>query len=352
MNYIEDSIVSKRSIETCAFLVGVVLLFTLKTTLETLFPASKPTISDMQYFIFNVLLSILVNLIIGIATRWINARLEQRIPWYTKVSKRLIIQTLWIAFFVLVMVSFFWTIILFILPYEDPLLPLKRGIIIGSLISIVLSMFYTGVYFFEQWGRSRLDAEKLKGEILHSQIVTLKNQVSPHFLFNSLNTLSNLISEDQNRATEFVLKLASVYRYVLQSLDSELVDLETELTAMRAYAYLQQTRFGDSLKINVHIPDRCKQMYTAPFTLQILLENAIKHNIISKAKPLTVDIFVEDDTTLIVKNNLQRKSSVQYGTGVGLKNIASRYALLDKKIVEFRETKSEFTIALPLLENN
>jgi LytS/YehU family sensor histidine kinase len=243
------------------------------------------------------------------------------------------------------------TLIAFIAPYNDKIVVIQRALIFSNIFAFMLTILYTGVYFFNQWGHSHLEAEQLKRENLQSQFITLKNQVSPHFLFNSLSTLSSLISEDQSRATEFVQNLARVYRYVLQSIEKKVVDLETELKAAQAYVYLQKMRFGDRLKIDVQIPDVYKQLWIAPFTLQILLENAIKHNVISNDRPLMVQIYYEDNS-LVIKNNLQRKSSVEPGTGVGLKNIVSRYYLLDKKAVEIYETNTQFIIKVPLFKES
>jgi len=344
--------ITERRIRTGAFLVGVLLYFTLKTAVESVFPYGKPLINLPQQLGFNILLSFLINLILGIGTQRINDGLEEKIPWQEAATRRLVVQAVVTGLFVLVMVSLFASVMIFvILPYRDPVESFIRAIVVGSVFAMVMSMFYTAVYFYEQWGRSRLEAEQLKRENLQSQFLALKNQVSPHFLFNSLSTLGSLIPEDQKRASAFVQNLASVYRYVLQSMDREVVPLETELQAARAYIFLQQTRFGESLQVCLDFPDASKRLGIVPFTLQLLLENAIKHNIVSNERPLTIWMSVEDGNRLVVKNNLQRKQSVESGEGVGLRNIVKRYDLLGEADVMINETETEFVVTLPLLKD-
>lgn len=340
-----------RQIEAGTFFLGVLLTFTLKTTLDSILV--RPLIGYPQYILFAILHALFVNLLMGTGTRQINTLLERWIPWQQATRKRLVIQALFagaLAFFV---VSILGTlIVLFILPYPDPLNNLRRGIAVGTLLAMTLGILYTAGYFFEQWGKSRIEADELKHERLQSQFNALKQQVNPHFLFNALSTLKSLLAEDQTRAAEFVQKLSNVYRYVLEATGKDTVELGTETDAARAYTFLQQTRFGENLKVNIHLPDEFKNLYIAPLTLQILLENAIKHNIISNDRPLFVDVSVEVGYWLVVKNNLQKKISVEPGTQLGLKNIVNRYRFLDNRTVEIRESDSEFVVRVPLLERD
>ena len=344
--------VTQQRMKTGAFLVGVGIYFTLKTTLESVYPFSRPAMNLPEYIGFNLLLSILINLIIGTGTQFINDRLEQRLQWHEAVTKRLVVQALITGLFALVLVSLFAAIVHYwVVQFENPRNALLRAIVVGSLFAMVMSVFYTAVYFYEQWGRSLLKAEQLKRQNLQSQFIALKNQISPHFLFNSLSTLSSLIGEDQKLASTFVQNLASVYRYVLQSMDSALVALATELQAAQSYIFLQQSRFGDNLRVHVRIPEEYEQLCIVPFTIQILLENAIKHNIVSNEKPLTIEVVAEGGNVLVVKNTLQRKQSVEASAGVGLRNMVKRYDLLGRKDVVIRETETEFIVSIPLLRD-
>jgi sensor histidine kinase YesM len=352
--------IAERRIDTGAFLVGFVIIFTMKTTLEMLYPDNLPFAWYPfpfawypQHFVFNLFHSLLVNLVMLKGTAWINALLDRRFPWFQAVTKRLLLQLLITCVLSFLVVSIIALIItIFILPNADTTLALSRAIALGTLFSMILSIIYTGVYFFKQWGNSRLEAEREKREKLQLQYSTLKQQLSPHFLFNSLSTLSGLIAENQSQANEFVQKLSDTYRYVLQSIDKNVVELETELRAVEAYIFLHKIRVGENLKINIDVTDECMDHYIAPLTLLILIENALKHNIISDTKPLEVDIIARDKNVVIVKNNIQKKNSIEQSEHIGLQNIINRYRYLDNKSVEVEETASEFIVTVPLLEKN
>lgn len=220
----------------------------------------------------------------------------------------------------------------------------------------LIGTLYEAGYFFAMWKRQAIEAEALKSRQLRAELDTLRNQVSPHFLFNSLNTLMALIPEDTEAATRFTRSLSHVYRYILQHKDKELVDLGTELDFTEAYIALMQVRFADSLRITVDVGPEHRGLFIAPLTLQLLLENALKHNVASLARPLHVDIRVERSTgaearpTLVVRNDLRRRMGPVEGTGTGLANVKQRYAILSDRAVDVIETREHFLVALPLLE--
>lgn len=209
---------------------------------------------------------------------------------------------------------------------------------------------YESSYFFSRWKESLIEAEQLKIQHIRSQFEVLKNQVSPHFLFNSLNTLISIIPEHPDLAIEFTEKLSKVYRYILQNKDKELVELESELAFTKSYIFLLKIRFGENLKVNYKIKDEYKSHFVAPLTLQMLVENAIKHNVISKAKPLTIDIYVENGDSIVVRNNLQIKNVVKQSTKVGLENIIKRYKYLSNQAVDVISTAGNFIVSLPLIK--
>lgn len=220
----------------------------------------------------------------------------------------------------------------------------------SSYITLVFVLLYESNYFFTQWKKSLLEAEKLKTQQLRSQFESLRNQISPHFLFNSLNTLASLIPENANLAVNFTEELARVYRYILQNKDKELISLQTELDFAKSYTFLQKNRFGDNLQISFEIEDKHLQMKVAPFTLQMLIENAIKHNIISKQKPLTIEVIMAKENFLMVKNNLQKKNSVRNSTKIGLENIRKRYEYLSNQSIEIIQTTQNFSVLFPLIK--
>ena len=215
---------------------------------------------------------------------------------------------------------------------------------------LVIAGFYESMRYFSLWKKTSLEKEQLVKENVLSQLEGLKNQVNPHFLFNSLNTLVNIIPEHPETAVRFVQKLSKVYRYILEIRDTQTTPLSNELDFIKAYMFLLKERFGDniSVKIGENI-DGEYEKEIVPLSLQILFENAIKHNIISVEKPLLIEVSIENER-LIVKNNLQRKNQIQEGTGVGLQNIKNRYRLICNKEVDIIVTQHAFMVALPLLK--
>lgn len=202
---------------------------------------------------------------------------------------------------------------------------------------------------YERWRDSLLEAEQLRRENIQSQLDGLKSQVNPHFLFNSLNTLVYLIPEDPTRAVQFVERMAKVYRYILEIQDKPLISLGEELAFLKSYFFLLQARFGDNLRVEFDTPVCTSvQWQVVPLALQLLLENVIKHNIISSDKPLTITCRVEADS-FIMTNNLQRKHQVSPSTQVGLQNIMNRYAFFTDRTVTISETAEHFSVTLPLL---
>lgn len=190
---------------------------------------------------------------------------------------------------------------------------------------------------------------QLQKEKLLSQFEVLKQQVNPHFLFNSLNVLTSLIKIEPDLAERFTEHLAKVYRYVLENKDNELVSLNTELDFLSAYLFLLDIRFEDKLRVCISIADEFQQSRIIPLALQLLIENAIKHNAMSKRKPLIIDIFVDSQQRLNVINNLQEREAHFASTGVGLQNILNRYQLLNKPSPEIEKTETQFIVKIPLI---
>jgi LytS/YehU family sensor histidine kinase len=178
----------------------------------------------------------------------------------------------------------------------------------------------------------------------------LKTQVNPHFLFNNLNTLCSIIPEDPKTAVVFVQQLSKVYRHILEVQDEQSIPLKDELDVMKAYSFLLQTRFGNNLDITIDVPEEKLAKRIIPLSLQILMENAIKHNIVSSDKPLKVNVSALNGR-LVVSNNLQKKNQVNESTGIGLDNIRNRCRLLCNGQVEVTESGNSFTVSIPLIDN-
>lgn len=196
----------------------------------------------------------------------------------------------------------------------------------------------------------QLKSEQQAKENILSRFETLKNQVNPHFLFNSLNVLSSLVHEDPNLAEDFIGKLTKVYRYVLDLKDQVLVSLEEELAFIKSYFFLHQIRFGNKLRLYVQIPPEDTHQLLPPLTLQLLVENAIKHNIITHEHPLTIEMYTEDQH-FVVKNNFQPRKESVASTGIGLQNLKSRYQFLSDIQPSFVKDADSYIAKVPLLDH-
>lgn len=216
-----------------------------------------------------------------------------------------------------------------------------------SVDLIIISIFYSN-YIVHYWGESIKNEEELKRENLIARYEALKNQVNPHFLFNTLNTLTGIVEQDPEKGSVFIRKLSDIYRYVLEQKDKELIPVNEELKFVDDYVYLSKIRYGEGLNVEINISD--DHTLIVPLGLQMLIENAIKHNIISDDKPLSVEIG-NDEQYIYVKNTLQRKSSVESNNKVGLENLVKRYEYISDRSVQIIETETEFEVKLPLLKN-
>lgn len=227
----------------------------------------------------------------------------------------------------------------------------------GSLIISIITIFIGLIIYFIILSKAYISrillAEKeiLKNqeELSHFQYQVLKNQVNPHFLFNSLNVLSSLIHKDQDKADEFTITLANIYRYILDHQDENLVLIKDEIQFLEKYSYLQSIRFDQNFEIEIQDYQTLQNKWVIPMALQLLIENVFKHNIVSEQNPVKVTIGFEGDY-VVVSNNINPKKSREDSHQLGHKNIERRYGILTNKKCEFIKTESNFTVRLPLLE--
>jgi LytS/YehU family sensor histidine kinase len=217
------------------------------------------------------------------------------------------------------------------------------------LIILTISgiLIINSFHFFRSWKQAAVNEEKLKREKLAIEYEALKNQVNPHFLFNSLSALSSLVYKDQERAVAFIREFSNVFRYVLESREKEIVDFASEKKLLESVSFMNQIRYENSLQIEINLSDATDK-YIIPMALQMLLENAIKHNSISVSKPLKVEIM-EENGYVVVKNNLQPKKSEIVSNKIGLENIKSRYKYLSDKGVLVEKSNEEFVVKIPVL---
>lgn len=219
--------------------------------------------------------------------------------------------------------------------------------IVSSVFTFIILLIVHFIYLYKWYQENKLKEQKIIAGSASAQFESLKNQIDPHFLFNSLNVLSSLIEENPDAAQKFTTSLSKVYRYVLEQKDKDLVSVEEELKFAKTYMNLLKMRFENS--ITFEVPEfRNDEVKVVPLSLQLLLENCIKHNIVSEKKPLHIKIFIEANE-LIIENNKQIKEVLQDRKGVGLQNIVSRYAILTKRNVMIQESETIFRVKLPIL---
>jgi len=220
--------------------------------------------------------------------------------------------------------------------------------IVALVITVIVSLFIHLIYFYKTYQENRVKQEKIIAGNASAQFESLKNQLDPHFLFNSLNVLSSLIEENPENAQKFTTSLSKIYRYVLEQRDKELVSVAEELKFAKTYMNLLKMRFENSITFELPESFENEEAKVVPLALQLLLENAIKHNVVSEQKPLHIKISIEENQ-LVVENNLQKKETLQTRKGVGLQNIVDRYAIISTRKVAIEETNEFFKIKLPIL---
>lgn len=292
-------------------------------------------------------LTILIWQFLWLGNSYLNEWLNDRYSWHDQPGRRFVAGIIGMLVY---SVGIVYLLILFyrhVVGFEvgDDL----NGMFFSTLIiTTIITMFMTGRAFLFNWRQAAVDAEKLRRESVKAQYESLRSQVNPHFLFNSLNALTNLVHQNPDEAVRFIKQLSEVYRYVLDTRDKELVSVREELRFLDAYLFLQRIRFGDKLQLEVQTEGLAGQV--APLGVQLLVENAIKHNIIADDRPLSVRLFGADGY-LWVTNTLQKKTGMPDATGggIGLENIRRRYNFLSDRPVLVREEAGKFEVGLPLI---
>lgn len=274
--------------------------------------------------------------------------IDKKYPWHKLIKKRLAL---------LITFSFFWLIFMWtMLPYIEKLLrndigidPTVRNLI--QIIGILYMITYVSITISRNHHNSlvyfMMENDMLKKEKLENDYKQLKDQLNPHFLFNNLSTLIAIIRRDQKMAIEFAENFTDVYRYVLDNKDKDMVTLREELQFLHAYFTLHKARIGEGLFVQVEVSEETLKKRIPYLSLQILVENAIKHNITSRLKPLTINITGEEDV-LCISNNRQLKEST-YSTKTGLKNLSERIYIITGKDIEVSEDDKIFKVSVPLI---
>jgi two-component system, LytTR family, sensor kinase len=293
-----------------------------------------------------------LSIVLWEGNRWITIILNKHVKWQDNISVRILIQIA-INLVFTTWATYFYSKWLFFYIYNEayPIeILFKQFLFITIIISLLYNAIYSSEYFFKKWKNGLVETEELKRQNLIAQYESLKELINPHFLFNSLNTLIGLISEDKKVAIQYGEYFAKVYRYLLDHRDDKVVLLNDELDIIKKLIFLFKARYGNSFNVKVNIPQNLNTKLIAPLTLQMLLENATKHNIISKEYPLKLEITCEGDEYLVVMNNIQKKNRRGETTKLGLDTIKKRYQFISKKEVVVTETNDLFIVRIPLID--
>ncbi|GAB4248920.1 MAG: hypothetical protein Tsb0034_28290 [Ekhidna sp.] len=329
-------------------LLEILGIFILGATINYIFWC-EGCLEDSRIFLVNVIISGSFWALLWKGSQYIVWYLDSVVTWVEHPVKRFLLSFSSIIVYT-TLVIYGLDLIIDVFIFDKPVSLAIQSLNYASwtfavLITLAINTFMHGRAFLLEWRQSAIDFEKLKTEQVFTQFQSLKNQVNPHFLFNSLNALSSLVYEDQDKAVEFIRKLSQVYRYVLDRKDEEVIPLEEELKFLENFVFLQKIRFGDNLRFVVEGTN--KNGYLPPMALQMLVENAIKHNVISESHHLEIKVKIGEDHC-VVSNNVKEKKSKD-STGIGLSNLVDRYGYLtDKKVIISNENEV-FEVKVPLL---
>ncbi len=249
------------------------------------------------------------------------------------------------------LVVFFVSKVLYQYNWSEVWIPLKLNLIYAWLACLLFHLMNAVWFYFNEHRLQVQQTEELKNISAQAEIQLIKSQINPHFLFNNLNVLSTLVMKNSDEANEFIEQFSKVYRYILTNHQTDLVPLATELEFIKPYIFLLHKRFASSLDIQIELDEKIDHYFIVPATMQMLVENAIKHNVVSKSKPLSISI-VQNDDEIIISNNLQRRESVVQSTKLGLENIKKRYKSVSDREVVVSDGHQQFSISLPLLQLN
>mgnify|MGYP002381697504 CR=1 FL=1 len=249
-------------------------------------------------------------------------------------------------------IVFFMSMVLHDHTTKETIVPLKLNLIYAWLANLLFHLLNVIWYYFTEYKTKWIEAEELRRMSAQAELQLVKSQINPHFLFNNLNVLSALVMKNTEEANRFIEEFSKVFRYILNNHDKELVNIKTEMDYIKPYIFLLKKRFAEGLDISIDIPKDKENFYIIPASIQMLIENAIKHNVVSRSRPLHIRLHTNANNTIVVSNNLQLRDSVDNSTRVGLNNIIKRYWLVSGRKVEVFKDDKAFAVTLPLLSLN
>jgi sensor histidine kinase YesM len=299
-----------------------------------------------------------LNYVIGIITFFLNVsimhKFQQTMPELKQTVKRVVLV---VAAHILITVVVFYIVFniyealsLFGFKKDMEQLSLSIWVVIGMIM--LSDTLWESEFIYKKYKDSIIEKETMQQLSIQQEFETLKSQVNPHFLFNCFNTLSSLISEDKEQAEAFLNELSKVYRYLLRNNEDSLSTVRDELNFIQSYYRLLKTRHGNAIELQVEVDKKYYKYLLPSLSLQLLVENAVKHNVVSRHQPLVIDIFSMEGNKLAVNNNLQLKKVKMPSNKIGLANIKSKYELLHYNGYEVLQDARNFTVVLPLIWNN
>ncbi len=305
-----------------------------------------------EYTITIGLLSVSLGLLVAYILYFLAIKLDQLYPWQTQTNNRLFIGfilQIFAAFSIIFGFIYVYSNLIisneeFFTEYQETLIKLS---ILLCILLLVYSVVYFAFYSYYSFATLQIESVKQERKQIDLQLKALKSQLSPHFLFNSLNTISSLVHTNTKKSELFIRKLANMYQFTLSSYHSMLISLEEELDFVASYQYLLETRFEDKLAIKINIPATLNATKIPPLALQMLIENAVKHNTMDKKNPLQVSVYVEGNH-ICVKNNITEEPSHKTSFHIGLKNINTRYLLLASKGISI-SNGNVFLVKIPII---
>ncbi len=303
--------------------------------------------------LYDFLISIIITVLVWEGNLKIDNWMNQSFSWILNPGKRILFHlpvSLLFSVFAIYFPMLFFDKYICKHPLINKVALESSSIVVGILITLIILSIEISSQFFSYWKASMFEAEKYKTESVKAQLQNLKNQINPHFLFNNLSVLSSLVYKDQDKAVSFINQLSKVYRYLLDNRNNELIILDEELTFVNSYNYLLQIRFDTNIVLKIDIHEKYLNTLIAPMVLQMLIENAIKHNEISSEKPLIIAVSVFENH-LVVANNLQLRINNEVSTKTGLQNIKDRYKYFTDKDIEVIQNQNLFTVKIPLIKS-
>jgi hypothetical protein len=332
-------------------LKDMVIAFLISVAITWLFMGNG-LFSDFGYFFKHCFFGFVLTVTLWKGTSCVGVFVERKFPWERNPFLTLTIQVLTAVSFAALAILII-NVVFYRFYYKASIKEDFRGVLFQMIVELGIAMLITTLFyvkgFFISWRKAAVSEERYKKEALQLQYETLKSYVNPHFLFNSLSVLSSLVEKDTQKSQLFIRQLSDIYRYVLEQKGKELVSLQAELDFARSFISLHKIRHSENLKVELDVND--SSGYIVPLSMQILLENAFKHNVISEEEPLLVKVWRDHDY-IIVQNQIRKRNAIDASGGMGLETIVNQYKFISSRTLLICSDDGYFTVHVPILDQN